>query len=316
MNSQPASRIYAEEEAADILRRGGSTRATAKTVRWLLQQNGAPARPDFQVDLDALADYLRRVANRKARGLKAVAALFDKIVPERAKPRALTYAERQAKSRAKSSHNDIKADLDAAIEGINWKSRRRAERDLVYFLKTYCTGEPNEGAFLETPPPAEMLVIVKVFETSVGRAAIPFHIRMPRGMGKTAYTKGAAKWAMATGRRHFLVAVAANSDNAENIIEDIYAGITENPNFVRDWPEVAIPFLKLEGGVSAREDTEVPRRTDQAVEVRRQDRPADNPGSANRPAVSVVGRHSRSRRLFVRGARQGQDDPAPGLPVP
>ena len=247
MNSQPASRIYAEEEAADILRRGGSTRATAKTVRWLLQQNGAPARPDFQVDLDALADYLRRVANRKARGLKAVAALFDKIVPERAKPRALTYAERQAKSRAKSCHNDIKTDLDAAIEGINWKSRRRAERDLVYFLKTYCTGEPNEGAFLETPPPAEMLVIVKVFETSVGRAAIPFHIRMPRGMGKTAYTKGAAKWAMATGRRHFLVAVAANSDNAENIIEDIYAGITENPNFVRDWPEVAIPFLKLEG---------------------------------------------------------------------
>ena len=247
MNSQPASRIYTEEAAAELLQRGGSRNATARTVRWLLQQPDAPSRPDFQVDLDALADYLRRVTDRKARGLKAVAALFDKIVPAKAKPRALTYAERQAKSRAKSGHNDIRADLDAALEGINWKSRKRAERDLVYFFKTYCTGAPNEGAFLETPPPPAMQPIVRDMQTCVGTTSMPYHIRQPRGTGKTAYTKGTAKWATATGKRHYLVAVGANSDNADNIIEDIFAGITENPNFVRDWPEISIPFLKLQG---------------------------------------------------------------------
>ena len=111
-------RLLSEEEAAAVLRRGGSKHATARTLRWLIQQPGAPARPDFQIDLAAVADYLRRRANRSAPGLKGAAALFDRIVPEKARPRALTYAERQAKSRAKSSHADIAADLDAALAEI------------------------------------------------------------------------------------------------------------------------------------------------------------------------------------------------------
>lgn len=116
-------RLLSEDEAAAVLRRGGSTHATARTLRWLMQQPGAPARPDFQIDLAAVADYLRRTAKRSAPGLKGAAALFDRIVPEHARPRALTYAERQAKSRAKSSHADIAADLDAALAAVDWKRR-------------------------------------------------------------------------------------------------------------------------------------------------------------------------------------------------
>ena len=105
-------RLLSEDEAAAVLQRGGSTHATARTLRWLMQQPGAPSRAVFQIDLAAVANYLRRTAKRSAPGLKGAAALFDKIVPEKARPRALTYAERQAKSRAKSSHADIAADLD------------------------------------------------------------------------------------------------------------------------------------------------------------------------------------------------------------
>ena len=241
-------RLLSEEEAAAILKRGGSTHATARTVRWLMQQPGAPARPDFQIDLAAVAAYLRRVAGRQAPGLKGAATLFDKIVPEKARPRALTYAERQAKSRAKSSHADIAADLDAAFAGVNWKRRARGERDFLYFLKTYCTSEdPNEGAFLEIAPPKEMQQIVRDMEQAIGDASIPYHIRVARGHGKTAYTKGAVLWTTATGRRQYVIAVGANDGNASNIIEDVFACMTCSSAFIQDFPEIAVPFLKLEG---------------------------------------------------------------------
>ena len=241
-------RLLSEEEAAAILRKGGSSHATARTLRWLMQQPGAPARADFQIDLAAVAAFLRRKAKRNAPGLRGVAALFDRIVPEKARPRALTYAERQAKSRALSSHGDIAADLDAALAEIDWKRRRRAERDFLFFLKTYCTSkDPTDGAFLEIQPPKEMQPIVRDMEQAIGDASIPYHIRVARGHGKTAYTKGAALWVAVTGRRRYEVVVGANDDNASNIIEDIFTAITSGPAFSLDFPEIALPFLKLAG---------------------------------------------------------------------
>ena len=241
-------RLLSEDEAAAVLRSGGSSHATARTLRWLMQQPGAPARADFQIDLAAVADFLRRTAKRSAPGLKGAAALFDRIVPEKARPRALTYAERQAKSRAKSSHGDIAADLDAAIAEIDWKRRHRAERDFLYFLKTYCTSEdPNEGAFLEIPPPKGLQPIARDMEQAIGDASIPYHIRVARGHAKTSFTKGAVLWTTTTGRRRYVVAVGANDDNAANIIEDVFACITQNPRYIHDFPEVAVPFLRLEG---------------------------------------------------------------------
>ena len=241
-------RLLSEEEAAAILRRGGSSHATARTLRWLMQQPGAPARADFQIDLAAVADFLRRTAKRNAPGLKGAASLFDRIVPERARPRALTYAERQAKSRARSSHGDIAADLDAALADIDWKSRRRAERDFLYFLKTYCTSaNPTDGAFLEIPPPKGLQPIARDMEQAIGDASIPYHIRVARGHAKTSFTKGAVLWTTTTGRRLYVVAVGANDENAENIIDDVYACITQNPRYIRDFPDVAVPFMRLEG---------------------------------------------------------------------
>ena len=249
-------RLLSEDEAAAVLRRGGSTHATARTLRWLMQQPGAPARPDFQINLAAVADYLRRTAKRSAPGLKGAAALFDKIVPEHARPRALTYAERQARSRAKSSHADIAADLDAALAAVDWKRRHRAERDFLYFLKVYGTSpDPTDGAFLEFPPPPEMQPIVRDMEQAIGNASIPYHIRVARGHAKTSYTKGGALWTAATGRRRYIVAVGANDDNATDIIENVFTNITQNPAFIQDWPEISVPFLKL-GGAYQRAKTQ------------------------------------------------------------
>lgn len=241
-------RLLSEDEAAAVLRSGGSSHATARTLRWLMQQPGAPARADFQIDLAAVADFLRRTARRNAPGLKGAAALFDRIVPQNAKPRAMTRAEAEARRRAKSTYADIATDLDAAIAGIDWKRRRRAERDFLYFLKTYCTSDdPTDGAFLEIPPAKGLQPIIRDMEQAIGDASIPYHIRVARGHGKTAYTKGAALWVAATGRRRYEIAVGANDDNAANIIEDIFTAATTSPAFVQDFPEIAVPFQRLQG---------------------------------------------------------------------
>ena len=167
---------------------------------------------------------------------------------DRHKNRTLeSEALRLQEYRAKTT--DLGAVLDEAIANINWPRRRRAERDFLYFLKVYCTNEdPAEGAFLEIPPTAaDMIAIVRDIEQAIGDASIPYHIRVARGHGKTSYTKGAALWVASTGQRRFGVVVGSNGDNAESIIEDIFACITQRKAFVQDFPEIAVPFLKLAG---------------------------------------------------------------------
>ena len=170
-----------------------------------------------------------------------------KIYMDRHKNRTLeSEAARKREKRAESS--DIAADLDAALAEIDWKRRRKAERHFLYFLRTYCTNDdPSTGAFLEIPPPPSLQPIVRDMEQAIGDASIPYHIRVARGHGKTAYTKGAALWVAATGRRRYEVVVGANYVNATNIIEDIFSAITSGPEFIQDFPEISVPFLKLEG---------------------------------------------------------------------
>jgi len=144
--------------------------------------------------------------------------------------------------------SDIAVALDEAIAGINWKRRRRAERDFLYFLKTYCTSDdPTSGAFLEIEPQPEMRGIVRDMEQAIGDASIPYHIRVARGCGKTAYTKGASVWVTSTGRRRYVVVVGANDGNAGSILDDVFSFITQSPLYIQDFPDVAIPFLMLEG---------------------------------------------------------------------
>lgn len=249
-------RLLSEDEAARVLLGGGAKHATARTLRWLMQMDGAPARQDYQIDLAAVAEFLRRITGKKAPGLKGAAALFDEVVPKGARPRALTYAERQARSRAKSHHNDIEADIIEALQGVNWQKRRKADKSLPYFLKEYCTSpDPTDGAFLEIQPPREMIPIAEDMQQAISNASIPYHIREARGHGKTSYAKGGSLWTGSKGTRRYIVVVGSNDENAENIVTNIFTNITQNPKFIRDYPEISIPFLKL-GGAYQRAKTQ------------------------------------------------------------
>ena len=162
----------------------------------------------------------------------------------------------------------IDAKLDAAIRAIDWHRRRLATASAVNFMRAYCM--ERGSAILVEPPDGALVKIVHEMQRGIGDASIPYHIRMPRGEGKTAYMKGTAAWAAATGRRHHIVTFAAARPDAVQIVEDIFSVFLHSDAFCRDFPEIALP-IRLVGGSFKRRQfynkhlTEMVRRTGKLV---------------------------------------------------
>ncbi len=70
---------------------------------------------------------------------------------------------------------------------------------------------------------------------------------MPRGSGKSTMAEGANIWAMAYGHRSFLVIIGGSVDAAMLILEGIVGELEENEKIQADFPELAMPFEKLNG---------------------------------------------------------------------
>ena len=122
--------------------------------------------------------------------------------------------------------------------------RRHATRSALYFIRQYCTA--CRGGFLKKPVHASMRRIIHTMQTCV-TSGNPYHIRMPRGFGKSSYVKGVAMWALATGRARFLEAVAANARKADNIIRDVWNCLSRSPRFAADFPEIAVFIQRTKG---------------------------------------------------------------------
>lgn len=72
-------------------------------------------------------------------------------------------------------------------------------------------------------------------------------VAMPRGSGKTTISTVAAIWAILTGRRRFVVVVAANTKEARKLLKSIATIIGTNPLLLEDFPEACYPVAKLRG---------------------------------------------------------------------
>lgn len=127
----------------------------------------------------------------------------------------------------------------------NPRRRERCRKSLVAFLETYCM---EDGGLLERKPSKGMYPIIEAIQAVVTSAGW-YHIRMPRGHGKTSYVKGGIAYALAYGFRKFVVAVAAAGENASNILQDIYALFERSETFAADFPEIAMPLRALEGKI-------------------------------------------------------------------
>ena len=147
-------------------------------------------------------------------------------------------AEQERRRRAK-------ADEVSIPPCANPRRRAKCEKSLVAFLETYCM---EDGGFLDRKPSKAMYPIIEDIQRAVSSAGW-YHIRMPRGHGKTSYVKGGIAYALAYGFRKFVVAVAAAGDNASNILQDIYALFERSETFAADFPEIAMPLRALEGKI-------------------------------------------------------------------
>jgi len=74
-----------------------------------------------------------------------------------------------------------------------------------------------------------------------------FAFAMPRGSGKTTIAKACALWAVLYGHRRWVEIVAATGKMSEKILSDIKKQLRTNDLLIRDFPEVCVPFVHLEG---------------------------------------------------------------------
>lgn len=106
----------------------------------------------------------------------------------------------------------------------------------------------DDGGFLERKPSRGMKPIIKAIQTAVTSSGW-YHVRMPRGHGKTSYVKGGIAYALAYGYRKYVVAVAAAGANASSMIRDVFALFERGEKFAEDFPEIAAPIRALDGKI-------------------------------------------------------------------
>ncbi len=155
---------------------------------------------------------------------------------------------RESRGDAKSVAERVRAHRARANEVeippvANPRRRARCERSLVKFLETYCMGE---GGFLESRPSRSMYGIIETIQAAVTSSRW-YHIRMPRGHGKTSFVKGGIAYSLAYGYRKYVVAVCAAGGNASSLIRDVFALFERGEAFAEDFPEIAVPIRRLEG---------------------------------------------------------------------
>jgi len=152
---------------------------------------------------------------------------------------ALSNADKQANFVAR------RAEIGEIPECKNPLRREKCRIDLLSFGLEYFVGT-IEGKLLRKPPSQMMLPYIAALQDSYLSDRM-VHVRFPRGKGKTTWLKIGELWAASYGHRKYMFLGAANGQNAESILEDIWTAMEENQDYGDDFPEVATPIRHLEG---------------------------------------------------------------------
>lgn len=93
--------------------------------------------------------------------------------------------------------------------------------------------------------PDHLKVIAKI-ERAVLLGGL-FAVAMPRGSGKTTICQAAALWALLYGHRSFVALIGAELTSAGDNLHALRVELENNPELLRDFPEVCVPIRKLDG---------------------------------------------------------------------
>lgn len=122
----------------------------------------------------------------------------------------------------------------------DYRRKSRCESSLLDFLLEYF---PNK---FKKPFGKNHYALIKELERVIvfgGKQAVA----MPRGTGKTTISLCAGVWAIVSGKRKFLVFVAANTKEARKLLKAASSILTNSPKLADDFPEVCYPLTKLRG---------------------------------------------------------------------
>lgn len=122
----------------------------------------------------------------------------------------------------------------------NPSRRAAAERSFKFFCEAYL---PNRFPLAWS---RSQLAAIEKIQQSVTVGGL-FGFAMPRGEGKTTLMEAAVVWSIATGRREFVLLVAASQRLSLALLESIKGELQRNERLAEDYPEMCLPILGLEG---------------------------------------------------------------------
>jgi len=119
-------------------------------------------------------------------------------------------------------------DPPPAVKG----ARTRLEKSLTAWMKHH------GGEAFDQPFSADHKRIIAKIETALNRGGL-FAVAMPRGHGKSTILKWATLYCILTGRRKFVVIVAATAEMAQAVIEFVRQQIQESDTLHAHYPHVS-----------------------------------------------------------------------------
>lgn len=126
----------------------------------------------------------------------------------------------------------------------NVDRRESCRFDFKLFCETY-----NPEAF-SLPWSEDQVASAKRSEESILAGGL-FAEAAPRGDGKTTRARMACLWGLSYAHRRYLAMIGSNSNRAADNLEAVKTMMRFLPKFVADFPEIAVPVIKL-GGIAQR----------------------------------------------------------------
>jgi hypothetical protein len=166
-----------------------------------------------------------KVKSKTKRSAAAPSGVYDRVVARSSK--YIMQESRKAR------------DIAPAPKIRNRSRRSEAHGSLRRFLETYFAGT------FSLAWSADHLTVIERLQTVISDGG-QFALAMPRAGGKTSIVERAALWAVLTGRRRFVVIVAATETHAEQALGRLKAELEHNPLLLADWPRACYPIRRLE----------------------------------------------------------------------
>lgn len=154
----------------------------------------------------------------------------------------LNKSTRSRKTLADRVHDSHAAHTDIGSVGkcANRKRRNSCKNNLKRFILTY---HSHVCVWPFSPDHDKFISDIQQILLHGGRKVTAF----PRGGAKTFICVAASEWALLNAHRRFGVVPAATESAANNIVASVIADFETNELLLADFPEVCVPFARLQG---------------------------------------------------------------------